>query len=71
MGNPWTAAVRQRAGHHIRNISSAHWRRWLEPESRCLMRVKSFCEWADAKLKKTPTWFALDVSRLLFAFAGI
>ena len=35
------------------------------------MPVNSFCEWADTKPKKTPTWFALDDSRPLFAFAGI
>ncbi len=35
------------------------------------MPVKSFCEWANTKPKKTPTWFALDEDRPLFAFAGI
>ena len=54
---------------NIRNTSSPHWRRWLGPESRCLVPVNSFCEWADTK-PKTPTWFALDDSRPLFAFAG-
>ena len=49
---------------NIRNTSSPHWRRWLGPESRCLVPVNSFCEWADTKPKKTPTWFALDDSRL-------
>ncbi len=38
---------------------------------RCLVPVTSFCEYADTKPKKTPTWFALDDSRPLFAFAGI
>jgi putative SOS response-associated peptidase YedK len=33
--------------------------------------VNSFCEWAQNKPKKTPTWFALDDGRPLFAFAGI
>ena len=28
-------------------------------------------EWADTKPKKTPTWFALDEGRPLFAFARI
>ena len=41
------------------------------PESRYLVPVNSFCEWADTKPKKTPTWFALDDDRPLFAFAGI
>jgi hypothetical protein len=37
----------------------------------CLVPVNSFCERADTKPRKTPTWFALDASRPLFAFAGI
>ena len=56
---------------NIRNTKSPHWRRWLGPESRCLVPVNSFCEWADMKPIKTPTWFALDEGRPLFAFAGI
>ena len=56
---------------NIRNTSSPHWRRWLGPASRCLVPVTSFCEWAPTKPKKTPTWFALDDDRPLFAFAGI
>jgi putative SOS response-associated peptidase YedK len=56
---------------NIRNTSSPHWRRWLQPANRCLVPVTSFCEWAQTKPKKTPTWFALDDSRPLFAFAGI
>ena len=56
---------------NIRNTTSPHWRRWLAPENRCLVPVTSFCEWADTKPRKTPTWFALDDSRPLFAFAGV
>ena len=56
---------------NIRNTGSPHWRRWLGPANRCLVPVNSFCEWADTKPKKTPTWFAIDESRPLFAFAGI
>ena len=56
---------------NIRNTASPHWRRWLAPASRCLVPVTSFCEWADTRPKKTPTWFALDADRPLFAFAGI
>ncbi len=56
---------------NIRNTLSPHWRGWLGPSSRCLVPVTSFCEWADTKPKKTPTWFALDAGRPLFAFAGI
>src|SRR3954471_20998772 len=42
------------------NTNSPHWRRWLAPESRCLVPFTSFCEYADTKPKKTPKWFALD-----------
>src|SRR5215469_9769948 len=56
---------------NIRNVKSAHWRAWLEPESRCVVPFTSFCEWADTKPRKTPTWFALDESRPLAVFAGI
>jgi len=31
----------------------------------------SCCEWAVAKPRKTPTWFALGQDRPLFCFAGI
>jgi len=56
---------------NIRNTKSQHWRRWLKPESRCLVPMSSFCEYADTKPRKTPKWFALDESRPLVAFAGI
>lgn len=56
---------------NIRNTKSAHWRRCLKPESRCLVPFTSFCEYADTKPRKTPKWFALDDSRPLIAFAGI
>jgi putative SOS response-associated peptidase YedK len=56
---------------NIRNTNSPHWRRWLKPESRCLVPMSSFCEYADTKPRKTPKWFAMDDSRPLVAFAGI
>jgi len=56
---------------NIRNTKSAHWRRWLKPENRCLVPWTSFCEYADTKPKKTPTWFAIDDSRPLAVFAGL
>ena len=56
---------------NIRNTKSPHWRRWLKPESRCVVPLTSFCEYADTKPRKTPTWFALDESRPLAVFAGI
>lgn len=56
---------------NIRNTGSPHWRAWLKPSNRCLVPATSFCEYADTKPRKTPTWFALDESRPVFAFAGI
>jgi hypothetical protein len=50
---------------NIRNVKSPHWRRWLQPESRCVVPFTSFCEYADTKPRKTPTWFALDDGRPL------
>ena len=45
------------------------------PDRRCpsheASRSAPFCGWADTKPKKTPTCFALDAGRPLFAFAGI
>ena len=56
---------------NIRNTNSPHWRRWLNPASRCLVPATSFCEYEDTKPRKTPTWFALDQTRPLFFFAGL
>jgi putative SOS response-associated peptidase YedK len=56
---------------NIRNTKSPHWRRWLAPACRVIVPFTSFCEYADTKPRKTPTWFALDESRPLAAFAGI
>jgi putative SOS response-associated peptidase YedK len=55
---------------NIRNTSSAHWRRWLKPEFRCLVPATSFCEYTDTA-PKVPTWFALADDHPLFFFAGI
>jgi putative SOS response-associated peptidase YedK len=56
---------------NIRNTGSPHWRRWLAPESRCLVPMSSFCEYAGTMPPKTPKWFAIDETRPLVAFAGI
>lgn len=56
---------------NIRNTRSPHWRRWLGPESRCLVPFTSFCEYEDTQPKKTPVWFSGDESRPLMVFAGI
>jgi hypothetical protein len=51
---------------NIRNVASPHWRSWLSARNRCLVPVTSFCEYADTKPRKTPTWFALSEERPLF-----
>jgi len=56
---------------NIRNTKSPHWRAWLKPENRCVVPFNSFCEYADTKPRKTPTWFALNEERPLAFFAGI
>jgi putative SOS response-associated peptidase YedK len=56
---------------NIRNVSSPHWRGWLDKQNRCLVPATSFCEYADTKPRKTPIWFALGEDRPLFAFAGL
>jgi putative SOS response-associated peptidase YedK len=56
---------------NIRNTKSPHWRRWLTPGYRCVVPWSSFCEYADTKPRKTPTWFAVDERRPLAFFAGI
>jgi SOS response associated peptidase (SRAP) len=50
---------------------SPHWRAWLNVAHRCVVPFNSFCEYADTKPRKTPTWFALDEDRPLAFFAGI
>ena len=56
---------------NVRNLASPHWRPWLEPAHRCLVPATAFSEYADAKPRKIPVWFARDDDRSLFAFAGI
>jgi putative SOS response-associated peptidase YedK len=57
---------------NVRNTASPHWRRWLGPESRCVVPFTSFSEnevLPDGS--RPPIWFALDESRPLACFAGI
>ncbi|MNE52941.1 hypothetical protein D3C80_1476400 [compost metagenome] len=56
---------------NIRNVGSPHWRRWLGPQSRCLVPWTTFCEYEDTKPKKTKRWFAINDDRPLAFFAGI
>jgi putative SOS response-associated peptidase YedK len=57
---------------NIRNTASAHWRRWLDVEHRCVVPFTSFSE--NEHLPdgtKPPVWFALDETRPLAFFPGI
>jgi putative SOS response-associated peptidase YedK len=57
---------------NIRNVNSAHWKRWLGPEHRCLVPFTSFSEYDTGEGgKKVPVWFALDETRPLLCFAGL
>lgn len=56
---------------NIRNVASAHWRRWLGPQNRCVVPWTTFCEYEDTKPKKTKRWFAINDNRPLAFFAGI
>lgn len=57
---------------NVRNVKSPHWRRWLGPESRCLVPFTSFAEnEVRADGSRPPVWFALDETRPLMVFAGI
>jgi putative SOS response-associated peptidase YedK len=56
---------------NIRNTSSAHWKRWLGMENRCLVPFTSFSEYDTIGGRKVPVWFAADESRPLLALAGI
>ena len=64
-----------RGTHNVRNTESAHWKRWLKPEFRCIVPFTSFAEFdsgigSDGK-KLGNTWFAFDADRPLAWFAGI
>jgi putative SOS response-associated peptidase YedK len=56
---------------NIRNVNSAHWKRWLGPENRCLVPFTSFSEYDTIDGKKVPVWFAANENRPLLAFAGL
>ncbi|MBB4017411.1 putative SOS response-associated peptidase YedK [Chelatococcus caeni] len=60
---------------NIRNTSSPHWRRWLGPESRCVVPFSRFAEpnpAAKVEGQRTPNaWFAHRDERPIMFFAGI
>ena len=54
---------------NIRNATSKHWKRWLEPSNRCVVPFTSFSEFnRDAGGN---IWFALSERRPLAVFAGL
>lgn len=54
---------------NVRNTASAHWKRWLGVENRCLVPFTSFSEFN--KEAGGDIWFALGDDRPLAFFAGI
>jgi putative SOS response-associated peptidase YedK len=42
---------------NIRNVNSAHWKRWLAPANRCPVPFTSFSEYDTVEGKKVPVWF--------------
>jgi putative SOS response-associated peptidase YedK len=54
---------------NVRNTASAHWRRWLGPENRCLVPLTSFAE--PHPQTRKPVWFALGEDLPLAFFAGV
>lgn len=54
---------------NIRNTASAHWKRWLGVENRCLVPFTSFSEFN--REAGGDIWFARDESRPLTFFPGI
>jgi putative SOS response-associated peptidase YedK len=70
-GRPGTPQFAGQPVTNIQYVNSPHWRGWLGKSSRCILPATSFCEYADTKPRKTPTWFALSEDRPLFGFAGI
>jgi putative SOS response-associated peptidase YedK len=54
---------------NVRNTSSTHWKRWLEPANRCLVPFTAFSEFN--REAGGDIWFALSPERTLAFFAGI
>ena len=71
-GFPPPPTLGNRPVTNVRNLESAYWRGWLEPEFRCLVPFTRFAEYDDAspKGKKQICWFALPGEPLAM-FAGI
>ncbi|MDX8354322.1 SOS response-associated peptidase [Cognatiyoonia sp. IB215182] len=53
---------------NVRNTSSQHWRRWMGPQSRCVVPFNAFSEFQRGHGLR---WFALSTERPMAFFAGI
>lgn len=60
---------------NIRIVKSPHWRGWMRIENRCVVPATSFAEPSPTRDPGTGrignVWFAIDVTRPLFFFAGV
>jgi putative SOS response-associated peptidase YedK len=56
---------------NVRNTDSAHWRRWLGPEHRCLVPMNAFAEPDQVGGSLKNYWFTLSDDQPLAFFAGI
>ena len=60
---------------NVRNTDSLHWKRWLDPQFRCVVPFTSFAEFDNAPgpggKPLGNTWFAFTADRPLAFFAGI
>jgi putative SOS response-associated peptidase YedK len=54
---------------NIRNLSSKHWKQWLDPQHRCVVPFTAFSEFNKAE--GGDIWFALAETQPLACFAGI
>lgn len=61
--------VRDPGVTNVRNLSSAHWRRWLGRENRCLVPVTEFAE--PLGKGRGNQWFAAKDDETQMFFAGI
>ena len=56
---------------NVRNTTSRHWFRWLEPANRCLVPLTAFSEPDQVGGSLKSVWFALSEDQPLAFFAGI
>ena len=57
---------------NVRNLQSPHWRRWMNPENRCVVPFTSFSESRiERNGSRTPVWFALGEDRPTGYFVGL